>query len=141
MVSFSCEVCNDTVIKKKLMGHFNRCPQAYFTCIDCNTTFEGTEFQKHTQCITEDQKYQGKLYKPKEKAATVEPKEKAVKVEPKVETKTAKVNKSKPKGAVMIKKAQTLDKVLKSLRKEHNLDKKDLLKALRLTSEGNLEWV
>lgn len=140
MVSFSCEVCNDTLVKKKLMGHFNRCPQAYFTCIDCNTTFQGMDFQKHTQCITEDQKYQGKLYKPKEKAVKIEKSE--VKAEPKIEVKAPKVKKiTKPNGTVTIKKAQSLDKVLKSLRKEHKLDKKDLLKALKVTSEGNLEWI
>ena len=58
MVSFSCEVCNDTIIKKKLDLHTQRCYGAYFTCIDCSTTFEGTEYRKHTSCITEDEKYQ-----------------------------------------------------------------------------------
>ncbi|KAK9455476.1 hypothetical protein V1511DRAFT_510337 [Dipodascopsis uninucleata] len=68
MVSFSCEVCNDTIVKKKLMQHRNSCPGAYFTCLDCQTTFQGVEFQAHTSCISEAEKYQKSLYKaPKNK--------------------------------------------------------------------------
>ncbi|KAK9480296.1 hypothetical protein V1514DRAFT_366067 [Lipomyces japonicus] len=65
MVSFSCEVCNDTVVKKKLMQHRGQCYGAYFTCLDCQTTFQGTDFQSHTSCISEAEKYQKSLYKPK----------------------------------------------------------------------------
>lgn len=64
MVSFSCEVCNDTIIKKKLNQHFSKCPQAYFTCIDCNKTFYD-DYNSHTSCITEAEKYEKSLYKPK----------------------------------------------------------------------------
>ncbi|RPA84948.1 hypothetical protein BJ508DRAFT_412372 [Ascobolus immersus RN42] len=64
MVTFNCEVCNDTVIKKKLDQHKGQCWGATFTCIDCNTTFQGTDYRAHTSCITEAQKYQGKLYRP-----------------------------------------------------------------------------
>ena len=63
MVSFSCEVCNDTVIKKKLDQHAQRCRGAYFTCIDCSTTFQGTDYRKHTSCISEAEKYEKGLYK------------------------------------------------------------------------------
>ena len=35
-----------------------------FTCIDCMTVFYGDEYMKHTQCISEAQKYQGNLYDP-----------------------------------------------------------------------------
>ncbi|ODV61996.1 uncharacterized protein ASCRUDRAFT_80330 [Ascoidea rubescens DSM 1968] len=65
MVSFSCEVCNDTIIKKKLDNHKRMCYGAYFTCIDCSKTFEGNDYRKHTSCVTEDEKYQKALYKPK----------------------------------------------------------------------------
>ncbi|KAI0404240.1 hypothetical protein F4802DRAFT_260911 [Xylaria palmicola] len=65
MVSFSCEACGDVLTKKKLDPHRNRCRGATFTCIDCMVHFPGTEYRSHTSCMTEDQKYQGALYKPK----------------------------------------------------------------------------
>lgn len=68
MVSFSCEVCNDTVIKKKLDQHRLKCHGAFFTCIDCSTTFQGTNYRQHTSCITEAEKYEKGLYKGKKQA-------------------------------------------------------------------------
>ncbi|KAF1836589.1 hypothetical protein BDW02DRAFT_218886 [Decorospora gaudefroyi] len=65
MVSFSCEGCGDVLTKKKLDGHRNQCYAASFTCLDCMVHFPGTSYKAHTACITEDQKYQGKLYKEK----------------------------------------------------------------------------
>ncbi|KAL6708688.1 hypothetical protein ACN47E_002384 [Coniothyrium glycines] len=65
MVSFSCENCGDVLTKKKLDGHRNQCYGASFTCLDCMVHFPGTSYKSHTACITEDQKYQGKLYKEK----------------------------------------------------------------------------
>ncbi|KAL2756280.1 hypothetical protein ACRALDRAFT_2042437 [Sodiomyces alcalophilus JCM 7366] len=65
MVSFSCENCGDVLTKKKLDPHRNRCRGATFTCIDCMVHFYGTDYRAHTSCITEDQKYQGALYKNK----------------------------------------------------------------------------
>ncbi|KAE8847079.1 hypothetical protein HRS9122_03986 [Pyrenophora teres f. teres] len=67
MVSFSCEGCGDVLTKKKLDGHRNQCYGASFTCLDCMVHFPGTSYKSHTACITEDQKYQGKLYKEKKK--------------------------------------------------------------------------
>ncbi|KAF2112469.1 hypothetical protein BDV96DRAFT_498046 [Lophiotrema nucula] len=65
MVSFSCENCGDVLTKKKLDGHRGQCYGASFTCLDCMVHFEGSSYKAHTSCITEDQKYQGKLYKEK----------------------------------------------------------------------------
>ncbi|EKG14602.1 Zinc finger C2H2 LYAR-type protein [Macrophomina phaseolina MS6] len=65
MVSFSCEGCGDVLTKKKLDPHRNQCWGASFTCIDCMTHFQGTSYRAHTSCISEAQKYQGKLYKEK----------------------------------------------------------------------------
>ncbi|KAF2265591.1 hypothetical protein CC78DRAFT_552861 [Lojkania enalia] len=65
MVSFSCENCGDVLTKKKLDGHRGQCYGASFTCLDCMVHFEGNSYKSHTSCITEDQKYQGKLYKEK----------------------------------------------------------------------------
>lgn len=64
MVTFNCEVCNATVPKKNTEKHYYRCPNAYYTCIDCSKTFDdGYSYQQHTSCISEDEKYQKSLYK------------------------------------------------------------------------------
>ncbi|KAL1957853.1 hypothetical protein VTO42DRAFT_5418 [Malbranchea cinnamomea] len=65
MVSFQCEACGDVLTKKKLDPHRGRCHGAYFSCLDCMVTFQGTEYRAHTSCISEAQKYQGALYKEK----------------------------------------------------------------------------
>ncbi|KAK8224743.1 hypothetical protein HDK90DRAFT_91063 [Phyllosticta capitalensis] len=65
MVSFSCEGCGDVLTKKKLDGHRNQCWNASYTCIDCMKHFQGTSYKAHTSCMSEAQKYQGKLYKEK----------------------------------------------------------------------------
>ncbi|SGY14725.1 BQ5605_C013g07058 [Microbotryum silenes-dioicae] len=62
MVSFVCDTCNDTLKKPKLDQHAQKC-WAVYTCLDCNTTFEGTSYRAHTSCISEDQKYQKSVYK------------------------------------------------------------------------------
>ncbi|KJZ73662.1 hypothetical protein HIM_06995 [Hirsutella minnesotensis 3608] len=67
MVSFSCEACGDVLTKKKLDPHRSRCHGATFTCLDCMVHFPGVQYRSHTSCITEDQKYQGALYKDKSK--------------------------------------------------------------------------
>ncbi|KAE8353873.1 hypothetical protein BDV28DRAFT_132263 [Aspergillus coremiiformis] len=66
MVSFSCEACGDILTKKKLDPHRNQCRGASFTCIDCMVHFQGTAYRTHTSCMTEAQKYEGALYKPKQ---------------------------------------------------------------------------
>lgn len=63
MVSFVCQACHDVVKKPKVDSHCSRCRECWvLTCVDCNTAFEGEAFRKHTSCITEAEKYQGKLY-------------------------------------------------------------------------------
>merc|ERR1711939_127395 len=62
MVSFVCESCGDTIKKPKLVQHFQRCG-APFTCLDCNKTFPFGEFQKHSSCISEAQKYEKSVWK------------------------------------------------------------------------------
>ncbi|RKF60880.1 putative zinc finger c2h2 lyar-type protein [Erysiphe neolycopersici] len=64
MVSFSCEACGDVLLKKKLDAHRRQCANASYTCLDCMTTFENYEYRSHTSCISEQQKYQGALYRP-----------------------------------------------------------------------------
>ena len=65
MVSFVCDYCQETLKKAKLRNHALRCRNAQFSCVDCYTTFSGNDYEKHTSCITEEQKFHGKLYKAK----------------------------------------------------------------------------
>lgn len=158
MVSFSCEVCNDTVIKKKLDVHRQRCYGAYFTCIDCSTTFNGTDYKSHTQCISEAEKYEKALYKGKK--SKPEPKKfekieskKSEKTESKSENTESKSEKSKsekskseksksksPKSVNLSKYSSgSLYKVIKDLSKDLKKDKKDVLKQLQVTvQDGKL---
>ncbi|BEI87183.1 hypothetical protein CcaverHIS002_0705290 [Cutaneotrichosporon cavernicola] len=73
MVSFQCDGCADTVKKPQLDKHRQRC-WASFTCLDCSTTFQNQDYKKHTSCISEAEKYQGKLYRgPKSNATSANP--------------------------------------------------------------------
>eukprot|EP00922_Rhytidocystis_sp_ex-Travisia-forbesii_P000056 GHVS01000096.1.p1 GENE.GHVS01000096.1~~GHVS01000096.1.p1 ORF type:complete len:226 (-),score=10.81 GHVS01000096.1:182-859(-) len=68
MVSFTCGVCQDVVKKNQIDKHCSRaqCASAWhFTCIDCNKTFEGYDYQSHNSCISEEDKYYGKFAKRK----------------------------------------------------------------------------
>lgn len=129
MVSFSCEVCNDTVLKKKLDAHRQRCPGAYFTCIDCSVTFSGTEYRSHTSCISEAEKYEKGLYrgKGKEKAgvAKKDVKEKEVGTADKKEVKVEKKKSEKTEKTKTDKKSEKSKIDKKSERSEKSkTDKK-----------------
>lgn len=67
MVSFNCDGCGDVVTKGKIKNHANRCRIGSVSCLDCSRTFSypSKELDAHTQCVSEAQKYQGKLYKAK----------------------------------------------------------------------------
>lgn len=65
MLTAPWQNCGDVLTKKKLDLHRNKCSGASFTCLDCMVHFAGISYKSHTACITEDQKYQGKLYKEK----------------------------------------------------------------------------
>lgn len=69
MVSFICNVCGQTVRKAQVERHYqNDCRNCeVLSCIDCGRDFHGDEYTSHTSCITEAEKYQGKLYKPKDR--------------------------------------------------------------------------
>lgn len=157
MVSFSCENCNDTVVKKKLDQHQQRCHGAYFTCIDCSVTFYDNDHKKHTSCISEAEKYEKALYKgPKKKQQQqqkpvepkkIEPVAAPAPVEPKKESKKEpkKESKKSPKSLDLAKylkagQLENLYKVIKKISGEKSQDKKELLKklALVLGEDGNI---
>jgi cell growth-regulating nucleolar protein len=70
MVSFVCDVCQETLKKPKLDSHKARCRQAVFSCIDCYKTFSGSEYKSHTSCISEVDKY----HKPSKLGTFLKPK-------------------------------------------------------------------
>ncbi|KAG0678184.1 hypothetical protein C6P40_000863 [Pichia californica] len=152
MVSFSCEVCNDTVIKKKLQQHQRSCHGSYFTCIDCSTTFYGNDHQKHTSCISEAEKYEKGLFKGKKSKNNNQPQIQYKKPQPKPEEtkpevkkeiksesnkKSKKESKNEPKdfSKYVDSKETTLYKIFKSIKKDNkNLsDKTHFLKNVKLT--------
>lgn len=155
MVTFNCEVCNATVPKKNTEKHYYRCPDAYYTCIDCSATFEdGVSYQKHTQCISEDEKYQKGLFKPK-KQKNASNRNINMKKEESPDGKKEQNSKSKDKcKEYKIQKEKKLDKktdtsilpklesgsslykILKSI--EDKETKKKLLKSLIVNENGNL---
>eukprot|EP00438_Fugacium_kawagutii_P021763 Skav204658 [mRNA] locus=scaffold949:203447:205097:+ [translate_table: standard] len=54
------------VKKPKLKKHLQGCHATHVSCIDCSTVFRWDEWEKHTNCVSEAQKYQGNLYQAKE---------------------------------------------------------------------------
>ena len=67
MVSFVCDGCNETLKKAKVASHFCGCYSV--SCIDCGNQFFNDEYAAHTSCISEAEKHQKSLYKPKRKRA------------------------------------------------------------------------
>ena len=65
MVSFTCNVCGQTVKKSKVEKHYQtECRDCtVLSCLDCGKDFYGDDYASHTSCISEAEKYQGKLYK------------------------------------------------------------------------------
>ncbi|EGW33655.1 uncharacterized protein SPAPADRAFT_59029 [Spathaspora passalidarum NRRL Y-27907] len=146
MVSFSCEVCNDTITKKKLDQHAQRCYGAYFTCIDCSTTFEGTSYRNHTSCISEAEKYEKALYRgPKKKNQQIkeQPKEqpkKQPKEQPKEQPKKEKSPKEEsPFTGLKENKNENLYKILKKASKDDSKKLKEILKSIKVVkSDGKI---
>ena len=70
MVNFICDACGQTIKKQKVEKHYQtECRNcSVLSCIDCGKDFPGDSYASHTSCISEAEKYQGKLYKGKDKA-------------------------------------------------------------------------
>ena len=65
----SGENCGESFKKQKVRQHITSgpCRGASVTCIDCLKVFHGFEFESHTSCVSEAERYQGKLYHPPKK--------------------------------------------------------------------------
>ncbi|GBN34897.1 Cell growth-regulating nucleolar protein [Araneus ventricosus] len=67
MVFFTCNACGTSVKKNQVENHTYQCRNCQsVSCMDCNKEFWGDEYKQHIKCITENEKYGGKDYKPKE---------------------------------------------------------------------------
>lgn len=140
MVSFSCEVCNDTVVKKKLGQHQQRCRGAYFTCIDCSTTFQNNDHDKHTSCISEAEKYEKGLYKGK-KQKPKQPEQQQQQQQKKKSAPSPKKSTSQPEGSLslFVTEKSNLYKVLKKASKDDKKKLKEILKKLTISKvDGKL---
>jgi|LauGreDrversion4_2_1035121.scaffolds.fasta_scaffold455681_2 cell growth-regulating nucleolar protein len=62
MVWFQCE-CGESLKKPSVARHLQQRRCCSVTCVDCSTTFYGADYEKHIKCVSEAQKYMGKLYK------------------------------------------------------------------------------
>lgn len=61
MVWFVCQ-CGDSLKKPSVAKHLQIRRCASVTCVDCSKTFHGSEYESHIRCISEAEKYMGKLY-------------------------------------------------------------------------------
>ncbi|KAI8423113.1 hypothetical protein MSG28_014196 [Choristoneura fumiferana] len=70
MVVFTCGHCGESVQKPKVEKHYmTKCRnRAYnLSCMDCFKDFLGNDYEAHTKCITEEERYSGKGFVAKEK--------------------------------------------------------------------------
>ncbi len=60
MVYFQCETCCASLKKKQVENHYiQQCKNShYFTCLSCGKQFDRETIKDHTQCISEEEKYQ-----------------------------------------------------------------------------------
>jgi len=63
MVWFDC-ACGESVKKPQVAKHMLHCWQCLFTCVDCKQQFNSETYVAHTSCMSEAQRFQGKLWDP-----------------------------------------------------------------------------
>ncbi|KAK2176825.1 hypothetical protein NP493_636g00002 [Ridgeia piscesae] len=79
MVVFACGSCGDPVKKNQVEKHCQfKCKDCnILSCIDCGKDFWGDSYKEHTKCISEEEKYSGKDFKPRPGANKGEAKQEA----------------------------------------------------------------
>ncbi|XP_067126560.1 cell growth-regulating nucleolar protein [Centruroides vittatus] len=67
MVFFTCNACGQAIKKNQVEKHYtSQCRNCeVLSCMDCGKDFYGDAYLQHTQCISEEEKYGGKDFKPK----------------------------------------------------------------------------
>lgn len=74
MVFFSCDGCGDVLKKNQVDGHARRCRRCdSVSCADCQVSFFGDDYRKHTTCLTEVERYEKKG--PQQKKKKLSPQE------------------------------------------------------------------
>lgn len=71
MVFFTCSHCGESVKKPSVAKHYQtKCRNytPFLTCVDCLKDFKENEYEAHTKCVTEDERYSAKGYVPKPSA-------------------------------------------------------------------------
>lgn len=64
MVFFCCDGCGETLKKSQVDAHAYRCGScASVSCVDCNVSFWGDDYRKHTSCLTEAERYEKTVYR------------------------------------------------------------------------------
>jgi len=70
MVVFNCNACGEALKKNQVEKHYQvqcrRCE--VLSCVDCGKEFWGNDYEQHVKCISEEEKYSGKNFKPKPNA-------------------------------------------------------------------------
>jgi len=70
MVVFNCNACGEALKKNQVEKHYQqqcrRCE--VLSCVDCGKEFWGNDYEQHTKCISEEEKYSGKNFKLKPNA-------------------------------------------------------------------------
>lgn len=67
MVVFACNACGESLKKNQVENHYLRkCRNCNcLSCLDCGKDFWGNDYEQHTKCISEEEKYSGKNFVPK----------------------------------------------------------------------------
>ncbi|KAK2144302.1 hypothetical protein LSH36_769g00113 [Paralvinella palmiformis] len=67
MVFFTCNACGEALKKNQVEKHymFNCRNCTVLSCVDCQKDFPGDTYKEHTKCISEEEKYSGRDWKPK----------------------------------------------------------------------------
>ncbi|XP_052771794.1 cell growth-regulating nucleolar protein-like [Mya arenaria] len=64
MVVFACNACGESLKKNQVEKHYyTKCRSCnVLSCLDCGKDFCGNEYEQHTKCVSEEEKYSGKNY-------------------------------------------------------------------------------
>ncbi|CAG2216982.1 LYER [Mytilus edulis] len=70
MVVFTCSQCNESLKKNQVEKHFQtRCRNCnMISCVDCGKDFWGDSYAEHIKCISEEEKYSGRIINQKANA-------------------------------------------------------------------------
>lgn len=66
MVVFICDSCGESLKRNQVDKHCLRCRGCrVLSCVDCSKEFWGDDYKEHIKCVSEEEKYSGKDWKPK----------------------------------------------------------------------------